>query len=227
MTLAAAPRPVAKLPAEAQATESLRDFILSGAVAPGARLTEEALAEHMGIARSTLRTALSHLTSEGIVQKIPYCGWKVTELSAADVWELWTLRGALEGLAARLAVERASEADLQRLRQAFAELKSACQKGQLQRISDCDLALHRCMVEAAGHLRLLAQYRLVEQQVRLFITTCNAFELEGGEDIWLQHQPVMQAIASGNSAMAEFEARKHNESEGRKLTTWLESGGLV
>jgi len=223
MKLAAAPRPVAKLPAEAQATDNLRDFILSGSVRPGARLTEEALAEQMGIARSTLRTALNRLTSEGIVHKIPYCGWKIPELSAADAWELWTLRGALEGLAARLLVERADEAALQRLHSAFAALENACNKGQLRAICDCDLALHRCMVEAASHMRLLAQYHLVEQQVRLFITACNAFELEGGEDILLQHQPIMRAILKGNGPLAEYEARKHNELEGKKLANWLEA----
>jgi len=222
MKLAAAPKPVAKLPAEAQATENLRDFILSGALAPGARLTEEALAEQMGIARSTLRTALNRLSAEGIVCKIPYCGWKVAELAAADVWELWTLRGALEGLAARLLVENADKAALARLQSAFTALQSACHKGQLRAICDSDLALHRCMVEGAGHLRLLSQYHLVEQQVRLFITCCNAFELEEGEDIVLQHTPMMQAILQGNSTLAEYEARKHNELEGKKLSRWLE-----
>jgi len=221
--LASAPKAVAKLPAEAQATENLRNFILSGAVKPGARLTEEVLAEQMGIARSTLRTALNRLTSEGIVHKIPYCGWKIPELAAADVWELWTLRGALEGLAARLLVERADEAAISRLQNAFATLERACQQGQLRAICDSDLALHRCMVEGAGHFRLLSQYHLVEQQVRLFITTCNTFELEEGEDILAQHQSMMQAILSSNSAMAEYEARKHNESEGKKLSRWLEA----
>jgi len=223
MKLAAVPKAVAKQPAEVQATDNLRDFILSGALSLGARLTEEALAEQMGIARSTLRTALNRLTTEGIVHKIPYCGWKIPELSAADVWELWTLRGALEGLAARLLVERADPAALDRLQSAFTALQQACQQGQLRAICDSDLALHRCMVEAAGHLRLLTQYHLVEQQVRLFITTCNSFELESGEDIWQQHQPMMQAILKGNSTAAEYEARKHNETEGKKLSHWLEA----
>jgi len=223
MKLAAAPRPVAKLPAEAQATDNLRDFILSGSVRPGARLTEEALAEQMGIARSTLRTALNRLCSEGIIQKIPYCGWKVPELSAADVWELWTLRGALEGLAARLLVENADKTALARLQAVFTDLERACKQGQLRAISAADLALHRCMVEASGHVRLLSQYHLVEQQVRLFITACNAFELEEGEDILLQHQPIMQAILKGNGTLAEYEARKHNELEGKKLANWLET----
>jgi len=223
MMLAAAPKPVAKLPAEAQATENLRDFILSGALKPGARLTEEALAEQMNIARSTLRTALNRLSAEGIVQKIPYCGWKIPELSATDVWELWTLRGALEGLAARLLVEHAGEEALSRLQAAFGELENACRQGHLHAICSADLALHRCLVESAGHIRLLAQYHLVEQQVRLFITTCNTFELEGGEDIVLQHQPILQAILSGDSAAAEQAVRQHSEREGKKLANWLKS----
>lgn len=93
-------RPVARQSTEIIVTDTLRDYILSGEVAPGERLTEIALAEQLGVARATLRTALHRLTSEGIVVQTPYTGWHVASLSAQDVWEIWTLRGSLESLAA-------------------------------------------------------------------------------------------------------------------------------
>ena len=77
---------------------NLREHILSGAVKPGARLTETPLAEQLGIARATLRISLHRLASEGIVVQIPYTGWQVVTLSprisgsfgrCAAAWKVW------------------------------------------------------------------------------------------------------------------------------------------
>jgi DNA-binding GntR family transcriptional regulator len=219
----AAVRPVAKQSAETQAVESLRDFIMSGAVKPGARLTEIALAEQMGIARATLRTGLHRLAGEGILVQIPYTGWQVAELTSDDVWELWTLRGTLEGLAAKLAAET-SKLDTRRLVEAaYDGLVAACRRGNLKKISECDFALHRSIVEAAGHKRLLQQYRLVEQQVQLYISSSNALVKDGGDAILEQHRPMVEALLAGNAALASQEAWNHNETEGKRLANWLRS----
>jgi DNA-binding GntR family transcriptional regulator len=95
--------PITKRSAEVQALDQLRVAILSGTFAPGARLTETALAEQLATSRATIRTALHHLVAEGLVIQVPYTGWKVTRLTADDAWELVTLRASFEALAASLA----------------------------------------------------------------------------------------------------------------------------
>lgn len=223
----AAVRPVAKQSAETQAVESLRDFVMSGAVKPGARLTEIALAEQMGIARATLRTGLHRLAGEGILVQIPYTGWQVAELTADDVWELWTLRGSLEGLAAKLAAESSQTSQRHLVEIAYEGFVAACRRGNLKKISECDFALHRSIVEAADHKRLLQQYRLVEQQVRLYILNSNALVKDGGEAILAQHRPMVEALLAGNVERASQEAWNHNETEGKRLAKWLRSKTLV
>lgn len=213
-------RPVAKQSAESQVTDSLREFILSGTVKPGDRLTEVALADHMGVARATLRTGLHRLASEGIVTQIPYTGWQVVELTADDVWELWTLRASLESLAAKLAAETPIEAREQ-IEDAYQALVAACRRGNLRKISECDFALHRAIVQASGHARLKQQYRLVEQQVRLYISSSNDIVEEGPDAIVEQHRPIVEAILSGKGDIAAREAWGHNEQEGQKLVKWL------
>src|ERR1035437_6485242 len=155
-------RPVVKQSAESLTTDGLREFILSGAVKPGARLTEISLADQMGVSRATLRTGLHRLASEGIILQIPYTGWQVAELNAHDVWELWTLRGSLEGLAAKLAAESKEVEAREKIEEAYDRLVGACSRNNLKKVSECDFALHRAIVEAAGHRRLEQQYRLVE-----------------------------------------------------------------
>ena len=125
-------RPVTRQSTEAIVTENLRDYILSGEVEPGGRLTEIALAEQLGVARSTLRMGLQRLAVEGIVVQIPYTGWQVASLSPQDVWEIWTLRGSLESLASRLAAARDEPEVRDRLDRAIEDLLAACQSGDPQ-----------------------------------------------------------------------------------------------
>lgn len=214
-------RPVAKQSAENQATDSLRDFILSGSLKPGARLTEIALAEQMGVARATLRTGLHRLASEGIVVQIPYTGWQVAELSAQDVWELWTLRGSLESLAATLAAQSPDPAVKPGIRAAHEALLAACATGNMDAVNDADFALHRTIIDLVGHSRLKRQYQLVEQQVRLYILTSNSFVADGPADIIEQHRPMVEALLAGDATGAADAAWRHNETEGKRLAAWL------
>lgn len=215
-------RPVQRQSTEALVTEHLRDFILSGDVAPGGRLTENALAEQLGVARSTVRMGLQRLAVEGIVVQIPYTGWEVASLSAEDVWELWTLRGSLESLASRLAAGRSEPEVHDALEAAFAALEAACASGDRRRMNEADFALHRAIVDSAGHKRLATQYRLVEQQVRLFIATSNEHVASGPEDITAQHAPLIAALRARDPEAAASAAWQHDQSEGARLMQWLE-----
>lgn len=214
-------KPVAKQSAETQVVNSLRDFILSGEVKSGDRLTEVALADQMGVARATLRTGLHRLAGEGIIVQIPYTGWEVAKLSANDVWELWTLRGSLESLAAKLAAESTDPEIHQSVKDAYDALVLACNNADLDKISESDFSLHRTIVHASGHSRLNQQYTLVEQQIRLYIMSSNNIVEDGPKEILEQHRPMAEAILAGNAEAAAREAWIHNETEGKRLSEWL------
>lgn len=210
-------RPVSKLSAVAQATESLRNYILSGTVAPGARLKEHQLAEELQVARATLRSSLLQLLNEGIVVQIPYTGWQVMELTPTDVWELWTLRGSLESLATKLAAERMTPAIESAIERAHQDLVVACNSGDVAQASNADFALHRTIIESVEHRRLREQYRQVEQQVRFYITSSNELVAGNLPAIVTQHDRLMDALLARDAVRAAEEAWKHNESEGGKL----------
>lgn len=217
------PRPIARRSTESMATDNLRDYILSGEVLPGDRLTEIPLAEQLGVARATVRTALHRLTSEGIVVQVPYTGWHVASLTSGDVWEIWTLRGSLESLAARLAAQKAARdpAVRDRIDRAWRALVAACETGATKATVEADFALHRAIIDASGHHRLASQYAIVERQVRLFIATSNTKVATGPTDIVEQHRPLAEALLAGDEIAAAREAWQHDESEGHRLTDWL------
>src|SRR5829696_4588817 len=83
----------------------LKEQILSGALNPGDRLVETKIAEELEISQTPVREAIRHLSGEGIVTLVPNKGPIVRSLDMTDVYEIYSLRAGLEGLAMRFAVQ--------------------------------------------------------------------------------------------------------------------------
>ena len=211
---------IVKRSLDKQAADLLRRRIVTGALGPGFRLIESQLSEQMGLSRGTVRAALNDLTHEGLVTQTAYTKWVVTEFSADDAWELFTLRSALEALAARLAAERINPGERQRLWAAFARLEAAAELGDWGQLTDADFTLHKTVIEVAQHSRLAHQYRLLEQQIRILIGTSNSLVPTLCEVV-AQHRPLVEAIAAGRGARAERLARAHDLDEGGALVAHL------
>src|SRR5882724_10810299 len=139
-------RPITRKSAEAEAADALRDHVVGGGVRPGARLTEERLSVALGLSRTTVRTALHQLANEGLVVQVPYTGWAVTSLTSSDAWELYTLRGSMEALAARVLTETLDSDKEAQLQRALDALAAACEKGDEVAVVDRDLGLHKTVV---------------------------------------------------------------------------------
>lgn len=88
----------------------LREMILAGDLAGGARIAELPLVEMLGVSRTPIRAALMRLEQEGLLHRLPGGGYAVRTFSETDVADAIELRGTMEGLAARLAAERGVEA---------------------------------------------------------------------------------------------------------------------
>src|SRR3954468_13492677 len=84
----------------------LREMILAGELAGGARIAELSLVEMLGVSRTPIRAALMRLEQEGLLQALPNGGYAVRTFSERDVSDAIELRGTVEGLCARLAAER-------------------------------------------------------------------------------------------------------------------------
>lgn len=109
--------------------ERLRESILNQFFEPGERLIERELCELTGVSRTSVREALRQLESEGLIETIPNRGPVVTSLSLADAMQIYEVREALEGLAARLFVERASDELVEALARAGEEMIAAAVEG--------------------------------------------------------------------------------------------------
>ncbi len=98
-----------------QAYQAIREEILSTRLMPGQQIVQNQLAEKYGLGMTPVRDALQRLAHEGLVQAVPRSGYIVSQITFSDVRELFELRAILETAAVRLAVARATDADLQEI----------------------------------------------------------------------------------------------------------------
>ena len=199
-----------------QAADILREQIFSGQLAPGSRLVETQLAEQVHVSRGTVRSALSELAHQGLVQQIAYTKWQVPDLSAQDAWEIYSLRGALEGLGARLAAESQQAEKSALLTKALQALVAGVKRGHRGKAAEADFNLHRTIMALSGHKRLMQQYDLIDQQVRRYMSFSNDV-LTIPDDIVTEHEALVGAILDGDADRAEHLAKTHNIEECQDL----------
>ncbi|WP_414832138.1 GntR family transcriptional regulator [Afifella sp. YEN Y35] len=117
------PRPAATL--RHSVTESIRQAIAAGRFRPGERMPERDLCEMTGVSRTLVREALRQLESEGLIEVIAHKGPVVSRITAAQAIGVYQVREVLEGLAAELFAEHATDNDREALKAAFDEVKKA------------------------------------------------------------------------------------------------------
>ena len=112
----------------------LRDAIVEGRLAPGERLVERELCEALGISRPSLREALRGLACEGLVQIVAHRGPAVAVITREQAAEIFTVREALEGMAARLLAARPDPGAIAQMRQSVRTLQRIA-AGRMERAS--------------------------------------------------------------------------------------------
>ncbi|GDY29554.1 GntR family transcriptional regulator [Gandjariella thermophila] len=135
--------------------ESLRAAITTGELAPGAPIRQDTVAERLGVSRVPLREALKILEGEGQVVYLPRRGYIVAELSLEDLVEVYRIRDLLESEAARAAVGRLTDADLERVAEAQRDVEQAATRGDLLAMTEANRRFHFAILGGCGMPRLL------------------------------------------------------------------------
>ena len=137
--------------------DRLRAEIMNGSLPRGVRIIEGQWAERFGVAQGSIREAINILALEGFVTKESGRSARVIHLSETDVAQLYELRGALEGLAARLAV--AARPDLSKLQSAVDGMRRAANEGNCEVLLQFDLGFHLELCELSGNPYIVEQSR--------------------------------------------------------------------
>src|SRR5688500_11749112 len=139
-----------------RARAGIREAIASGELKPGDQIVEAAMAAKIGMSRSPVREALRQLEQHGLVESVPNKGTFVAALGPEDVEEIILLRGALEGLAARLAADRMGRRDARTLEEIVQRMERHTGPGAQEEsaFSEADAEFHSALVRFSGHKRL-------------------------------------------------------------------------
>lgn len=143
------------------AVSVLREMIQSGEFAAGERLPEVALSERLGMSRTPVREALRTLAAEGLVQLLPNRSVVVAKIDKDESSEVFLVLGALESLAAQLAVHRITADEIEHLKQLQADLERFYEVSDRPRYTEVNREIHALIVRAARSAPLLQAWRLV------------------------------------------------------------------
>lgn len=190
------------------ALDALRAALMAGDVVPGQRLVEAELAETFGVTRASMRAALIDLTADGLVERIPHRGARVRVVSIEEAVAITECRMVLEGLCAAKAAEKATDGEIEGLRELGAQLRAAVEDGEPMKYSALNRELHRTVREIAGQpvaAELLERLhgQIVRHQFQLSMRA-------GRPHVSLpEHLAIIEAIAGRDPEAAEHAARAH------------------
>lgn len=131
-------------------SDALRDAILGGELVPRQRLVEADIAERYGVTRGTIRTTLSELDGEGLIERIPNRGARVREVSVAEAVEITEVRGAVEALCASKAAERVTDEQVEQLQELAQHMRTAVEQDHREAYSEGNRTLHAMVVRISG-----------------------------------------------------------------------------
>lgn len=198
--------------------KTLLDAISAGTLAPGERITQEDLAEQMNVSRSPVLQALRLLKKDGLLQEAPGRGLVVARLEPERIGHLYRVRGALDGLAARLAAERGERID-----PALLTAGRAAAAGQdVKAMIDADTAFHSAIHQASGNPLLIENSSLQWVHLRRVMGAVLQHS-SGRSTIWDEHEAIVQAIHDRDPDLAARLAEHHASLAGRTLVEHLQA----
>jgi GntR family transcriptional regulator, vanillate catabolism transcriptional regulator len=223
----------AQASAAVRAQLQLRELILSGQIAGGARIAELAIVEKLGMSRTPIRAALMRLEQEGLLEALANGGYAVKTFSEGDIADAIELRGTLEGLLARRAAEQgAAPALLLEARQCLKQIDDALAPSTLNDEAfssyvDLNQQFHALLCEMAGSPVIAHQ---LERVASLPFASPSAFVVAQANspqarDMLVvaqdQHRQVLDAIERGEGSRAQAIMCEHSRLAQRNLRSSL------
>jgi DNA-binding GntR family transcriptional regulator len=187
----------------AQVTQRLRQMLVEGRIAPGAKLNERELAEVLRVSRTPLREAIKMLAAEGLVELVPNRGAIAVSLNENDVRNTFEVMAGLEALSGELAAQRITEEELAEIRAMQFEMMAAYTRRDLSNYYRINALIHKAINAAAKNPVLTATYNQVNARLQAV-----RFRSNQNGDKWeraaKEHEQMVDALAAHDSgAMRE------------------------
>lgn len=186
----------------------LEDMIVSGEIAPGAKLDEESLAARFGVSRTPIREALMQLAATGLVHTRPRQTATVAKLTVKDIIESFEFNAEVEAIAADMAARRMTVAQRRALRAVVDRMQRVVRQGDAEAYVRLNRDFHATL-HAGSH------NRHVESQARILLAHLAPYRRQvllrpGQLEVSLrQHREIANAVVAGDAAAASRAMRIH------------------
>ncbi|HEX3486453.1 MAG TPA: GntR family transcriptional regulator [Micropepsaceae bacterium] len=172
------------------------------------RLDERQLAADLGVSRTPVREALAQLEREGFVRSIPRRGIYVMRKTRSEVIELITAWAALEGMAARLATQKASDQEISALRQMFATFEGGAEQAKLDEYSEVNIEFHQTIIRMSHNQVLIDMAENLFTHMRM-IRRKTIGEMDRADKSIHDHMNIIEALQARDTNRAEELVRSH------------------
>lgn len=194
-----------------QVFKQLQDDIVLGVLPPGSKLGETELATRYGVSRGPLREAIRRLEARKLVERAPHVGARVAQLSLQDLIEIYHVREALEGMAAKLAAQNMTDEAVKALYEVLAqhEQQQDIKEDVAYFQREGDLDFHYQVIHGSHNKSLIQMligdiYHMVRMYRYQFSTVTNRPQLALRE-----HRQIVEAIEARDGELAEWLMRRH------------------
>jgi DNA-binding GntR family transcriptional regulator len=187
--------------------KQLRNYIIAGDLVAGTRLLELELATQMHVSQGSTREALGRLERDGLVERKDRRGTFVTEVSHADMREIFALRAFVEQIAVHRIGALIHTWQVHELESVVTAMREANRHRQLLACIEHDHSFHQHVVQWANHATLLWIWRPLSAQIQRFIMTVHASSSWDTDDIAASHMTLIEVLRGGDvdHAGASFE----------------------
>lgn len=201
-----------------RARSGIREAIASGELRPGDQIVEATMAAKIGVSRSPVREALRELEQHGLLVSIPNRGTFVAEMTPEDVEEIIQLRGALEGLAARLAADRMGRRDQRALEDIVERMErlSLISRPSVEELSafvEADGEFHSALVRFSGHRRVHRLWNELDPFIWLLSVSLfhqrNEWQALDRPAIAREHRELLDMLVEGDPEQAQQAVWQH------------------
>lgn len=202
-----------------KAYSSLKKKIINNIIKPGTKLSEATIANQMGISRTPVREALKELVHNGFATMNPNMGIVVNNFSIEDFIEVMQLRGALEGLAARIAAAIISKEEIKELENCINKMKICCDENNILKYSEVDRKFHEIILNACKNKRLTRFHKILKEQIHGY--RIKFLNMPGGfKYSFNSHQQILEAFKKNNLEEAESLSQLHIKDALKKIVDY-------
>ncbi|MBW1780746.1 MAG: GntR family transcriptional regulator [Deltaproteobacteria bacterium] len=207
------PKGLKRLTLKAQAEKLLREMIASYRFTPGKWINVESLAKELDVSRTPIWQALKDLEKEGLVNHVPNKGIRMAQMTLEMAYDLYTVRGLLEGLAGRLAAETIRSGTLNRLEFILKNQYPIIQNHDVVEYSNSDFEFHALIYDSCGNWLLKELLDNIKKRSRPFVCDITPALPELYED----HRKVVEAFRDRDPDAAESIMKAHNQRMQRQI----------